>query len=193
MVKWNTMEIKRNGKNCIVLKGKKEIVTIDPSEKEKISGRIVVHTDNGQVRLDDQEIIIVAGPGEYEIGGVEITGISAGNNLSFYTIVIDGIIVGVLGEMKEELSEKKQEKVNSVDVLIASINNGGGLSGKRFVDLAKNWGANILIPVGYERGDDNSKKFLDDTDNEGLAEVDFVKVEKDDLPEGSEAVLLKSF
>lgn len=183
------MDIKRLNKNGVLIKGKKESVWINPEENDKITGRMVIRTDNKNVRFVDG-VVDIAGPGEYEVGGVAVSGINVGDNKTMYTILIDGLIVGVLGETKEELSEKRIEKISSLDIMIASINNGGGLSGKRFANLAKSWGANILIPVGYEKGDENIKKFLDETDNEGLEAIEVYKIEKENLPEGSEVVCL---
>lgn len=183
------MEITRINKNGIKIKANKETVWIDPPEKEKINGRLVIKTTNDQVRLEG-ETVVIAGPGEYEVGGLAVTGVNLGEGRTMYTLLADGIVIGILGEIKEELSDKKKEKISSVDVLIASINNGGGLSGERFVDLAKKWGANILIPVGYEKGDDSIKKFLDETDNESLEPIEIYKIDKDNLPEGSEVVCL---
>lgn len=183
------MEIKRNNKNGLIIKGKKETIWVDPPENEKIVGRMVIKTVNEQVR-GLGETVVIAGPGEYEVGGVAVTGVNVGGGRTIYTVLVDGVMVGILGEMKEELSDKKKDKVSSLDILVASIYNGGGLSGKRFAELAKTWGANILIPVGYEKGDENITKFLDETDNEALEPIEVYKIEKDNLPEGSEVVCL---
>jgi len=59
------------------------------------------------------------------------------------------------------------------------------------VSLAKKWGANYLIPVGYIEKDNNLVKFLDEVDAEGQEEIDFLKVEKENLPDGMEVVVLK--
>ena len=58
------------------------------------------------------------------------------------------------------------------------------------VDLAKKWGANYLIPINYN--DDELKKFLSETDNEGTESTEGLKVDKDSLPDGLEVVVLRN-
>ena len=61
---------------------------------------------------------------------------------------------------------------------------------KETIDLAKKWGANYVMPVGYEDEID-LKKFLDGADAEGQEPLESLKINVDDLPEGTEVVILK--
>jgi hypothetical protein len=67
------------------------------------------------------EKIVVAGAGEYEIGGVEIWGSDVEGNKTIYDIKVDGVSVMVLGELIEPLSDKKIEKIQGIDVLLAPV------------------------------------------------------------------------
>ncbi len=186
------MEIKLLDKYSALIKGKKESVLINPGsdllEKDK-SSRIVIFTDNS-INISNflGEKIVVAGAGEYEIGGVEIWGSDVEGNNTIYDIKVDGVSVMVLGKLQEVLSDKKIEKIEGIDVLIAPVTIGDKISFKLVKDWAKKWGANYLIPVGDE---ENLKKFLDDADEEGLESVDSLRVEKENLPDGLELKLLK--
>ena len=186
------MEIKFLDKYSALIKGKKESVLINPGsdllEKDK-SSRIVIFTDNS-INISNflGEKIVVAGAGEYEIGGVEIWGSDVEGNNTIYDIKVDGVSVMVLGKLQEVLSDKKIEKIEGIDVLIAPVTIGDKISFKLVKDWAKKWGANYLIPVGDE---ENLKKFLDDADEEGLESVDSLRVEKENLPDGLELKLLK--
>jgi hypothetical protein len=186
------MEIKLLDKYSALIKGKKESVLINPGsdllEKDK-SSRIVIFTDNS-INISNflGEKIVVAGAGEYEIGGVEIWGSDVEGNNTIYDIKVDGVSVMVLGKLQEVLSDKKIEKIEGIDVLIAPVMIGDKISFKLVKDWAKKWGANYLIPVGDE---ENLKKFLDDADEEGLESVDSLRVEKENLPDGLELKLLK--
>lgn len=188
------MEIKILDKKSVLLKGKKENVLIDPTKEilgeEKNQSRIVVYTSNEDSadKLINGKVVL-HGPGEYEIGGVEMFGINGGNEETIYTFNLDGVLVCVIGEIVEPLSDKKIEKINSVDVLIVSIKNRKNINNKLILDWAKKWGANYLIPVDYEEED--LKKFLDDADMEGLEAIDSLKTEKDNLPDGMEVKVLK--
>lgn len=192
------MEIKFLNKSTIFLKGKKENVLIDPTEKEivenKSVSRIIVYTngDFNQMNLANDEKIVVRGGGEYEVGGVEITGINGEDGNTVYRIVIDSFVLVVLGKINQELTPKRIEKIDSTDILLAPTRIGDNCSFKLVKEWAKKWGANYLLPV--EDGDDKSlEKFLDEADEEGLEKTDSLKLEKqDDLPDGLEIKLLKN-
>lgn len=188
------MEIKYIGQQTFLLKGKKETVLINPEKDldNKTSSRIVVYNQPHyeELRSIDEKISIM-GPGEYEVGGIEVCGYSAGAENTMYTIVVDKVIVGVLGKLEEQLSDKKIDKITGVDVLVVDISNSNGIGSKALLDLAKKWGANYVVPVGYGNDDTELKKFLDVADAEGLEPIEILKVEKDSLPDGTEVVILK--
>lgn len=191
MVK-SAMEIKLIKKSTMFIKGKKESVLINPEPEmlAKGSSRIVIYSQPKYEELRTiGEKVSIMGPGEYEMGGVEIDGFNGGSGNTVYTILIDGISVGILGKLKEELGEKKTGKISGVDVLIADIGEETGIGTKGILKLGKLWGANYIIPVGGEGGE--VKKFLDEADVEGLEAVAELKVDKDNLPDGTEIVRLK--
>ncbi|HOR02058.1 MAG TPA: MBL fold metallo-hydrolase [Candidatus Woesebacteria bacterium] len=189
------MEIKLFGDKTIFLKGKKESVLVNPSEKEvvgnKINARIVIysHQDLNQPGIEGERIII-NGSGEYEIGGVEVSGIGVEDDKTIYVVTIDGFRLVVIAELAEELSEKKIEKVDEADIMLTTIKVGEKVNFKLLRDWAKKWGVNYLIPLSEET--ESIKRFLDDADEEGLVESESLKLDKvDDLPDGFEVKLLK--
>jgi len=181
------MEIKYFNQGQIYLKGKKENVWINPQKEDfsnkSCEARIVIFTDKARnfVILGQEDgKVIICGPGEYEIGGIEINGINA-----MYALNVDGIKVVVVGRVEGEISEKKKEKLEEADVLLVGI-------GSESVDIAKKSAANYIIPIEYENREDELKKFLDAFDEENLESIESLKVEKDNLPEAMEVVLLKT-
>jgi hypothetical protein len=194
MLKWVHMEIKNLGKQTILLKGKKENVLINPDLKTlddgKIQSRIIAFTSEkfDSMKLDYDKVIL-RGPGEYEVGGVEMIGLNGGKGETIYTFNLDGVVICILGESIEPLSDKKIERINNVDVLITSVKIRKEIDNKMILDWAKKWGVNYLIPMDYNEED--LKKFLDDVDMEGLEAADSLKMEKDNLPDGMETIVLK--
>ena len=184
------MEIKILKAQTICLKGKKETVLVNPIEvQKKDNSRIWIYLSEAEKNQEwNNDKVVIKGPGEYEIGGVEVVGVNGGDGNIVYKVEIDGIVIGLLGKIKEELSDKKQERIAGVDVLMADI--GGTFEYKAIAAYAKKWGANYLIPFGY-----NDKKvledFLDKADQEGLEAIESLKVDKDDLPDGLEVKVLK--
>lgn len=190
------MEIKIAGKQSFFLKGKKENVLVNPNKdvmgSNKYSARLIVFTENdSKVSGLGSENVIIKGPGEYEVGGVQVLGINAGNNQTVYIINIDGVEVGVIGKLEELLSDKKIERVEAVDVLLAPTKFKEEISSKTILEWAKKWGVNYLVPMDYEEDNNSLKEFLDAADQEGLEPVDSIKIDKDNLPDGLEIVVLK--
>lgn len=187
------MEIKFLGNNTIYIKGKKETVLVNPEgSNNKVNSRIIIYNQQKyEVLGTGNDRVSIIGPGEYEVGGVEVTGLAAGDNNTMYTVLIDGVMVGILGKLTEEINEKKADKVNGVDVLVADVSNKTGIGAKALLKLAKTWGANYVIPVGYNSSNGDLATFLDESDNEGLEAMESLKVDKDSLPEGMEVVVLK--
>ena len=106
------MEIKYFNQGKIYLKGKKENVWINPDkddlELKNYEARIVIFLEkerNNIILGQENGRIIISGPGEYEIGGIEIQGIN-----SLYVLTIDGIKVVIMAKGEGEISEKKKEK-----------------------------------------------------------------------------------
>ena len=189
------MEIRFLGNQTIYIKGKKESVLVNPTDKDgslKLGGRIIAFTSKDFDNLGlSTEKVILRGPGEYEIGGVEVQGVNGGNGDVIYVFTIDGVTVGVFGDLKEALSDKKQEKISSLDVMLISIKKNESISDKLILDWAKKWGANYLIPVGFDEPNEDLIRFLDKADTEGKEGIESLKVEKDELPDGMEVVVLK--
>ncbi|MBP9818189.1 MBL fold metallo-hydrolase [Candidatus Shapirobacteria bacterium] len=188
------MEIRLVKNKSILIKGKKESVVIDPTSdifKELNSSvRIIAYSHDGSDhwQSESEGRVILTGPGEYEVGGVEIRGYSSTDGLTIYIVVMDGTTVGFVGGVKEMLTDKKIERIGGIDVLIYSMGKNNSLVAKDVVSLAKKMGANYLVPVDFEIKSDEYKKFMDETDSEGMEAVEVLKVDKDSLPDGLEVV-----
>ncbi len=196
MIELDYMEIKVLENQSIYFKGKKENVFVNPNEGDredsKYPSRIFLFTAEKYDGMGfEGDKILIRAPGEYEVGGVEINGYNAGNENTIYVFNLDGIKVVVLGELEEALSDKRIEKIDSADVLLAPVLIKDSASGKLVLDWAKKWGVNYLIPMGYDKDKTILDNFLDQADQEGLEAIESLKVDKDDLPDGLEIKVLK--
>lgn len=185
------MEIKSLNKGSLLIKGKKEAVVVNPEDNTKQTARIHLYSETQNMMTETDKAVVIAGPGEYEVGGIEITGIRTEDTGLFYIINVDGVRVGLVSQLAEQLSDKKMERVGEVDVLLVDIGEENGGRAKIITAMAKKLGANYVIPYGYSVNSASLKSFLDETDNEGKEAVEVLKVEKLELPEGMEVVLLK--
>ncbi len=189
------MEIKRLIGESLFIKSKNETVVVDPQEKDfkKFTGRVVIFTDKKKDFLGfTSDKVVIVGAGEYEVGGVEIVGINGMNGEVVYVLNVDGIKVGVLGNLSQPLSEKKVEKIPEMDILLVGVGNKEKVSHKLIWEWAKSWGANYVVPFGVDNKSEEMKNFLDVADREDVEEKEFIKCDKADLPEGTELVLLKT-
>ncbi|MFA6250944.1 MAG: MBL fold metallo-hydrolase [Candidatus Shapirobacteria bacterium] len=189
------MEIRQIGQQTILLKGKKEGVVLDPDSQTnlgKINSRIVAFSNS---KLDflgiDSQRVVLKGPGEYEVGGVEIGGYSAGGKDTVYVFTIDGVTVATVGLLSETLTDKRRDRIESVDVLVVKLADEQKATDKEILSWVKKWGANYLVVIDGDQEKKNLKRFLDSCDVEGQEAVDSLKVDKDELPDGMEVVILK--
>ena len=190
------MEIQKTGNNSFYLRGKKENVVINPTEEQlklkKFDSRIVVISEERLGGRVDNGKVIIKGPGEYEVGGVGIMGIGSGQGTTIYKINIDGIEVCYLPNLTEELNDKKIERIDEVDILIAPVNKEKLGDGKKVLDWAKKWGANYVIPYSFNNATEEVKKFLDTADAENTTPMASLKLASgEELPEGMEIVVLE--
>lgn len=183
-VRIRNMEIKKTKEKNIVLVGKKETVLVDP--EAWTNERIVLFTSGKKSELYQGGTIVISGPGEYEVGGVEVEGMRTGQSTA-YVVTVDRVRIGIIGKLEETLTEKKTDRINELDVLIFDLSM--KVSFKEIVKLAKAWGVNYLIPIDGT-GEGKLKEFLDEMDEEGLEKVESFKVDRDELPDGMEVVLL---
>ncbi len=189
------MEIKRLIGESLLIKSKTETVVVNPLQEDfkKFGGRVVIFTDkkNDFLGFVSDKVVIV-GAGEYEVGGIEVVGINGMDGEVVYVLNVDGVKVGILGNLSQPLSEKKVDKIPEMDILLVGVGNKEKVSHKLIWEWSKSWGANYVVPFGVDNKSEEMKNFLDVADREDVEEKELIKFEKDDLPEGIELVLLKT-
>lgn len=139
-------DIQYLGHSCFRLRGRDGIVLTDPYDRSvgRDLGRPTAHIvtvshhhpdhDNvAAVRPVRDRVVVIDGPGEYEVGGILITGVRTfhdkqkgaelGRN-TVYVIHLDDIVFCHLGDLAHELSAQQLEEIGSVDVLFVPV--GGG-------------------------------------------------------------------
>lgn len=178
------MEITYLGHSSFRLKGKTATVITDPYDKSvgfnfpKVSADMVTisheHSDHNQGSLVDGVKKVINGPGEYEISGVSIIGMSTfhddkkgeerGEN-TIYIYEIDGVRLCHLGDLGHKLSDKKIEKVGSLDVLFIPVGGVLTIDSKKAAQLASDMEPRFIVPMHYKT------KGLDEKTFGGLEEV----------------------
>lgn len=154
------------------------------------------HDYNGVENLShgDKIPFVISGPGEYEVGGVAISGFLAtkpfgadGLFNTIYTIELEGIRLCLLGALSSaELTSEQVEGIGEVDIVFVPISGGDLLTPADAEKIAVSLGAKLVIPLAWESIEDKPLKlFLKEAGAEGLKPVDKLTLKKKDI-EGKE-------
>lgn len=147
----------------------------------------------------------LAGPGEYEIGGVFVTGVASarsrkrdadvGDNI-IYSVGYDGVVVCHLGELGRTLTQAQAEAIGRVTVLLVPIGIPGGLTPAMAAETVSLVEPDIVIPMQIKlpgltvdrRPVDGFLKEMGITEPEVLTTL---KVSAGDSPEETQIILLE--
>ena len=142
----------------------------------------------------------LAGPGEYEIGGVFITGIATvyeavtTENVLFM-FDYDGLTVAHLGDMSKVPTQTQIEALEQVSVLLVPVGGGNSLNAAQAAELVSMLEPKIVIPMHYQIPKlklelKDVDRFLKEmgADPDGLPSL---KISSSRLPEETQVVLLK--
>ncbi len=144
---------------------------------------------------------VLDGPGEYEIGGVFITGIPTPSkngafNNSVFVFDYDGVTVAHLGDIGSVPTQKQIEDLELVNILLVPVGGGTSLSAAGAAELVSMIEPNIVIPMHYDTPGlkielDGVDRFLKEMGVADPKQEASLKINSaNDLPEQSEVVLL---
>ena len=168
----------------------------------------VNHPDyNGIENLShgDKVPFAITGPGEYEVGGIPVTGFLAPKPYtppggkeallnSIYVVELEGIRLCFLGALTSpELSSELYSGIGEVDILFAPIGGNGLLSPSDAEKVAVSLGTKITIPLEWDSaGDKQLQAFLKESGAEGSKPIDKLTLKKKDLDgKEGEVILLE--
>ena len=183
------MDIRYHGLESITIKNKALEILVgvtfplvkNVNQRLLIAGPSCGETDFASI-VEDK--VLINGPGDYEVEGVDINGFVYGDKAIFYSLVIDGYKVGLLFE--DGAIEEISDKVDNLDVLVL-LNPLAGME-KKLVSMVKKSGTNFLILVGKK---EDYKEVVDAFDREDIEKSDkFSLKEGEEMVEGMEVVLL---
>ncbi|MFA6295542.1 MAG: MBL fold metallo-hydrolase [Candidatus Paceibacterota bacterium] len=119
-----------------------------------------------QVTFGDKKPFFVNGPGEFEVKGVFIKGLSSESGYdnekrinTIFSVNLEGMNICFLGAVNTpELPSETDEAIDDVDILFVPIGGDGVLDAAKAYKLAVSIGPKIVIPIHY--GDIGSKDAL---------------------------------
>lgn len=205
------VEIEYFGGNAVKITSNKQVAVINPKRSHfglkdlDAKQAIEIVTADNLVVNDSEAILLIDGPGEYEVRNYSIKGIPANSyqdmdkgckDNNIYSIEVDDVKIAILGNIEAKLSEAQLEDIGVVDILILPVGGGGfTLYGKEAAKIVKQVEPKIAVPIHFA-GDGLNYEVAQDTDDEFTGELGTVveKVDKlvikkiTDLPENLKVV-----
>ncbi len=162
------MEITWLGRNCFRIKGREGIVITDPCPPEsgyklgKQTADVVTvssRTDPGYsfsqavTRTSGEPAIVLDAPGEFEVGGILVTGVANlradGTRNVCFICEVDGIRVGHLGLPSAISGAALLEQLSDVDILLIPVGGGNSLAAPAAAVAMTTIDPHIAIPMNY--------------------------------------------
>ena len=215
------MEITWFGHSCFRLmeRGLASVVTDPyddsvgyPSLKLKADIVTVSHPAPGHSNVEavKGEKRALTGPGEYEIGGVFITGIPTGRDgdkkkgkgaeaasNTIYVFDYDGFTVCHLGDLDHVPTQAQIEALGAVDVALVPVGGGGGLNAAQAAEVISLIEPSLVVPMHYRTSEGSSSldpvsKFLKEMGLSAAKTEPLLKVSKSALPDETHVILLEA-
>lgn len=174
------MDITYLGHSSFRIRGKSASIVTDPYESavlgiaypKHVSCDIVTvshnHADHNATKILEGSPFVVNGPGEYEIKGVGIVGISVfhdneggvkrGQN-TVYRIEIDGMSVVHLGDLGHTLTDSQVESLGVVDILFVPVGGVYTINAQEAANVVHEVEPSMVIPMHFGRSDLDQKAF----------------------------------
>lgn len=210
------MDIKWLGHSCFLVKGKEKTIVTDPCHPDTGYGLAGVKADIVTVSHFHPGHSYVEGieggprqirsPGEYEVGGTFITGVSVfhdndkgglrGKN-TVHTIEMDEITLCHLGDLGHPLGPQLVEELGDIDVLFLPVGEVSTISVETAAEIVRQLSPSIVIPMHYKteastRELSPVEKFLDKMRVRDPEVKPNLSITSSTLPSGTQVVVLSS-
>ncbi|HUS93681.1 MAG TPA: MBL fold metallo-hydrolase [Patescibacteria group bacterium] len=140
------------------------------------------------------------GPGEYEIGGVFITGIATNEQADqtenvLFLFDYGYVTIAHLGDMAKVPSQTKIEALEQVDVLLVPVGGGKSLNAAQAAELISMLEPGIVIPMHYhipglDHGLEDVERFLKEMGVTRPEEETSFKISSSSLSDETQVILL---
>jgi L-ascorbate metabolism protein UlaG (beta-lactamase superfamily) len=142
----------------------------------------------------------IRGPGEYEIGGIFITGVATNEGKKDRNVVYiydyDGVTIGHLGDMSKAPTQTQVEAFGAVDVLLVPVGGGNALNAAKAAEVIAMIEPGLVIPMHYKTtGSDIKlsplKQFLEEMGLTSGKAQPSIKVTSSSIPDETQVVVLE--
>jgi L-ascorbate metabolism protein UlaG (beta-lactamase superfamily) len=148
---------------------------------------------------------VITGPGEFEIGGVFITGVQTNRRSktnakelrnTLYVFDYDGITVAHLGDLQRVPSQTEIENLGGVNVVLVPVGGGKTLNAAKAAEIVSLLEPGIVIPMHYQVPESNMKlaplsRFLKEMGVGKIDPVPSLKITRTSVPSEARVVVLE--
>ncbi len=169
------MEITTLPKGALKIKGKHATLAINPQDRSTYNGIIALGKSPEEIS-NQEDTVIINGPGEYEVGGIKITGLRNEGD-TIYSFIVDRVEI-LLGQLKS--LEKMQHKLKEHNVVVAiadSVVN---------PEFATSLASNVLIFSG-----EKAQEIINNFGKDSLQTMPKYTTTVDKLPQEMQTILLQ--
>lgn len=146
----------------------------------------------------------LTGPGEFEIGGVFITGVQTDVNNkkaadkprnTLFLFDFDGLTIAHLGDLSQVPSQSEVEALGTVNVALVPVGSGNGLNAAKAAEVISLLEPNIVVPMHF--GSNKTKldldplsKFLKEMGLTSPETIPSLKISRSGLPDETKVIIL---
>jgi L-ascorbate metabolism protein UlaG (beta-lactamase superfamily) len=157
---------------------------------------------------------VIDGPGEFEIGGVFVTGVqtdgsgsgkkkskakengTATSRNTIYVFDYDGITVAHLGDLREVPTQSEIESLGTINVALVPVGGGGALNAAKAAEVISLIEPNLVVPMHYSTPAakvslDSLNKFIKEMGLSKQETQSSLKVTRSGLPNETHVVVLE--
>lgn len=145
-------------------------------------------------------------PGEYEVGGIFISGIQTWLEMVkgqpkeenvIFVFEFDGLTVCHLGDLAKVLTQSQVEALPDIDVLLTPVGGHGALDADKAAEVISLLEPHIVIPMHYHSEIANVEldplgKFLKEMGVAEQAPQESLRITRSDLPEETQVIVLEA-
>jgi L-ascorbate metabolism protein UlaG (beta-lactamase superfamily) len=147
---------------------------------------------------------VITGPGEFEIGGVFITGVQTNKKSknstkelrnTLYVFDYDGVTVAHLGDVLRVPSQTEIENLGGVNVVLVPVGGGGGLNAAKAAEIVSLLEPGFVIPMHYQVPEsslelDPLNRFIKEMGVGTVEPIPSLKVTRSTVPSEARVVVL---
>ena len=211
------MEITWHGLSCFRLTERSlAAVVTDPYDHNavgfeplKVRGEIVTvsHDAPGHNFVDSVKgrTRVITGPGEFEIGGVFITGVQTNRKSksstdelrnTLYVFDYEGVTVAHLGDVQTVPNQTEIENLGGVNVVLVPVGGGGGLNAAKAAEIVSLLEPGFVIPMHYKVPESNLEldplnRFIKEMGVGTVEPIPSLKVTRSTVPSEARVVVLE--